>query len=172
VLAGPAVQIGVSLAVLFAMGIDPLDRNSYASSAPALAIWWTGPVMGLFNLVPVLPLDGGHVVLAALDRIIPAHSRRLMLWFSIALTVVGGIYLFLHPRYNGFVYFVIFPLLVQIQMLTAGKQQSAAQRSPLARAESMAWAETLLADAERMEPKGAALLGNWLRGARGRRLGG
>jgi Zn-dependent protease len=138
-LAGPAVQIGVSLAVLFAMGIDPLDRNSYASSAPALAIWWTGPVMGLFNLVPVLPLDGGHVVLAALDRIIPAHSRRLMLWFSIALTVVGGIYLFLHPRYNGFVYFVIFPLLVQIQMLTAGKQQSAAQRSPLARAESMAW---------------------------------
>jgi Zn-dependent protease len=139
-LAGPAVQIGVSLAVLFSMGIDPLDRNSYASSAPALAIWWTGPVMGLFNLVPVLPLDGGHVVLAALDRIIPRHSRRLMLWFSITLTVVGGISLFLHPRYNGFAYFVIFPLLVQIQMLTAGKQQSAAQRSPVARAESNAWA--------------------------------
>ena len=139
-LAGPAVQIGVSLAVLFSMGIDPLDRNSYASSAPALAIWWTGPVMGLFNLVPVLPLDGGHVVLAALDRIIPAHSRRLMLWFSVALTVVGGIYLISHPRYNGFAYFVIFPLLVQIQMLTAGKQQSAAQRSPVARAESRAWA--------------------------------
>jgi hypothetical protein len=69
-----------------------------------------GVVGGGLDDAHTVGVDGqpGHVVLAALDRIIPRHSRRLMLWFSIALTVVGGIYLFLHPRYNGFVYFVIF----------------------------------------------------------------
>lgn len=138
-LAGPAVQIGVSLIVLFAMGIDPLDHRSYASSAPALAIWWTGPVMGLFNLVPVLPLDGGHVVLAGLDAIIPKRSRQVMLWFSITVTGLGGIYLFSHPRYNGFAFFVVFPLLVQLQMLFAGSPRAAARQSPLAHAEARAW---------------------------------
>jgi Protein of unknown function (DUF1553)/Protein of unknown function (DUF1549) len=37
------------------------------------------------------------------------------------------------------------------------------QRPEFAAAEAMAWADTLLADAERMEPKGAALLSAWLR---------
>lgn len=138
--AGPAVQIGVSLIVLFAMGIDPLDHRSYASSAPALAIWWTGPVMGLFNLVPVLPLDGGHVVLAGLDALIPGRSRRVMLWFSLIVTGLGGLYLFSHPRYSGFAFFVVFPLLVQLQMLAAGSPRSAARPSPMARAEAQAWA--------------------------------
>lgn len=138
-LAGPAVQIGVSLAVLFAMGINPLDHSSYASSAPALAIWWTGPVMGLFNLVPVLPLDGGHVVLAALDTIIPGRSRRIMLWFSVALTAGAGIYLLVTPELRGFAYFVLFPLLLQVQMITSGSPGAPRRLSPLARAEAAAW---------------------------------
>ena len=37
------------------------------------------------------------------------------------------------------------------------------QRPEFAAAEAMAWADTLLADAERMEPKGAALFADWLR---------
>ena len=146
-LAGPAVQIGVSLAVLAAMGVDPLDHESYTSSAAALAIWWTGPVMGLLNLVPVLPLDGGHVVQAALDKVVPGRSRTIMLWLSIALTAAAGIWFFTNPRLAGFGYFVILPLLFQLQMLFANRSEPGRSRSPAAVAESHAW-ET--GDVERM----------------------
>lgn len=139
-LAGPAVQIGVSLAVLFAMGVDPLDHSSYTSSPAALAIWWTGPVMGALNLVPVLPLDGGHVVQAALDTVIPTRSRSVMLWFSIVLTSAAGLWFFTNPRLVGFGYFVIFPLIFQIQMLTARRAEPGRNRSPAAVGEAHAWA--------------------------------
>lgn len=138
-LAGPAVQIGVSLAVLAAMGIDPLDHASYTSSAAALAIWWTGPVMGLLNLVPVLPLDGGHVVQAALDTVLPGRSRTIMLWFSIVLTAAAGVWFFTNPRLVGFGYFIILPLVFQVQMLTARRAQPGRGRSPAAVGEAHAW---------------------------------
>ena len=73
-IAGPAVQIGVGVGALTLMGVNPIDPDSYGRSAASLAIWWTGPIMGLFNLVPVLPLDGGHIVMAGLDRIVPGRS--------------------------------------------------------------------------------------------------
>jgi Zn-dependent protease len=141
-IAGPAVQIGVGVGALIAMGINPIDSDSYTSTAPALAIWWTGPVMGLFNLVPVLPLDGGHIVLAGLDAITPRHSKKVMLWFSVALTGAGGVYLLSEPRFQGIAYFVLFPLMVQLQMLfgdspRAGTRRTA--RSVAAHAEGEAW---------------------------------
>jgi Zn-dependent protease len=144
-IAGPAVQIGVGVAALMAMGVNPLDSASYTSSPAALAIWWTGPMMGLFNLVPVLPLDGGHIVLAGLDAIAPKHSTRVMLWFSIALTSAGGIYLLSNTRSQGLAYFVLFPLMVQLQMLFADSPKAAAwsaarsARSVAAHGEAEAW---------------------------------
>ena len=142
-IAGPAVQIGVGVGVLIAMGVNPIDPDSYASTAAALAIWWTGPVMGLFNLVPVLPLDGGHIVLAGLEAITPGHARTVMLWFSVVLTGGAGIYLLSHPRFQGVAYFVLFPLMVQLQMLFAGSPRLAARssmRSVAAHGEAEAWA--------------------------------
>jgi Zn-dependent protease len=100
-IAGPAIQIGVSLAILVLMNVNPLERDSFASSPASLAIWWTGPVMGLFNLMPVLPLDGGHIALAGLDRLIPRHSQRVMVWFSIALTGGVGAWVILNPSFVG-----------------------------------------------------------------------
>lgn len=141
-IAGPAVQIGVGVGALFAMGINPIDPDSYTSTAASLAIWWTGPVMGLFNLVPVLPLDGGHIVLAALDAIVPHHSKRLMLWFSIVLTGGVGVYLLVHPRYQGIAYFVLFPLMVQMQMLFGDSPRARSRssaRSAAAHGEAAAW---------------------------------
>ncbi|HEX4980191.1 MAG TPA: hypothetical protein VFV63_00750, partial [Ilumatobacteraceae bacterium] len=46
--AGPGVHIASSLAVLAAMGVNPLNGDSYNRSAAAAAIWWAGPVIGLF----------------------------------------------------------------------------------------------------------------------------
>ncbi len=136
--AGPAVQIGVSVAILLLMGVNPIDRDSFGRSEAALAIWWTGPVMGLFNLAPVLPLDGGHIVQAGLDLVLPGRSRKVMLWFSITLTSLTGAVLLLNPELQGFGYFLMFPLLVQLQMLFADKPRTRT-RSIAARAEAVAW---------------------------------
>lgn len=139
-LAGPAVQIGLSVAVLLLMGVNPLDSDSFGDTAASLAIWWTGPVMGLFNLVPVLPLDGGHVALAALDALIPGRSRRVMVYFSIGLTVTIGAYLFTEPRLQGLAFFVLFPLMVQLQMLSAESRRSTTKVPVAAIGEAGAWA--------------------------------
>ena len=136
--AGPAVQIGVSLTVLLLMGVNPLERSSFADSAASLAIWWTGPVMGLFNLLPILPLDGGHIVQAGLDAIIPGRSQKVMLWFSLALTGSAAVVLLLHPRWNDFAFFLLFPGIVQLQMLFADKPRPGV-RSQAALGEAEAW---------------------------------
>ncbi len=48
-------------------------------------------VLGLFNLLPIPPLDGGHVALAALDHFFPvagvAKSRRV--WWANIFSLVG-----------------------------------------------------------------------------------
>jgi len=140
--AGPAVQIGISVSVLLLMGVNPLERTSYAASEAALAIWWTGPIMGLLNLIPILPLDGGHIVLAGLDRLVGDSSKKVMLWFSIGLTSAMGLYLMVSPGLEGLAVFVLFPLMIQIQMLTASRPQRP-NRGPNAAAaagEAAAWA--------------------------------
>lgn len=165
-LAGPATQIGVSVVVLTVMGVNPLDPP-YAHDHPAgAAIWWTGPVMGAFNLVPVLPLDGGHIALAALDRFFPGRSRRMMLWISLVLTAGGGIYLFLQPRLQGFGVFVLFPLLVQLQMLFARPASGDDRRLAGVRGEAHAWAT---GDVRRVPP--GLVPSPWFRAAQQLRQG-
>ena len=138
--AGPAVQIGVSVAVLTLMGVNPLDSDSFRQSAAALAIWWTGPVMGLFNLAPVLPLDGGHIVLAGLDKLLPGRSRVAMLYISIALTATFALLLFSSDTLRGFGAFAILPIIAQIQMLTVMRAPKRERPSAGAHGEAIAWA--------------------------------
>jgi Zn-dependent protease len=140
-LAGPAVQIGVSMSILLLMGVNPVQRSSFADTSASLAIWWTGPVMGLFNLLPILPLDGGHVVQAGLDRIIPGRSKKVMLYFSLALTGGTAMVLLLNPRWNDFAFFLLFPGMVQLQMLFADKPLvgGGGVRGQAAAGEAQAW---------------------------------
>ncbi len=119
--AGPGIQIAVSAAILVALGASPLERPSYATDPALLAIWWAGPVIGMFNLVPVLPLDGGNIVTTALDRIVPDRAERLMIWFSLAATGAFTLYTFTDERYRGFVLVIGFLLVSQLQMLGSSK---------------------------------------------------
>lgn len=120
--AGPGAQIVVSCAVLAAMGSNPLNPGSLRTDDAALAIWWAGPAIGLLNLVPVLPLDGGNILLNGVDRIVPGRSHRLVLWFSIGATGVAAILMFTVERYRGFGIFIAFLLIVQFQMLGGSKE--------------------------------------------------
>ena len=138
--AGPAIQISVSVVALWAMGVHPLHPGFGASDA-ARALWWAGPVIGLFNLLPILPFDGGNIVQAGLEVFLGKRASVVMLYASLAITIGGGLWLLSQPRFGTIaIYAAIFPLLAQFQMLRAhreSKQPTGLDAAALA--ETAAW---------------------------------
>ncbi|HEX2784119.1 MAG TPA: hypothetical protein VHN36_11070 [Ilumatobacteraceae bacterium] len=146
--AGPGIQIAVSVVALLAMGVHPLHPGAGASDA-ARALWWAGPVIGLFNLLPILPFDGGNIVLAGLEVLFPKKSRIVMLYASLAITIGGGLWLLSQPRWGTVaIYAVIFPLMAQIQMLRALREPEHGMEAAVV-GEAAAWRES---DLSRMIP--------------------
>ena len=141
--AGPAVQIGVGVAGLAVMGINPTDIDQVNTSAATFALWWAGPMIGLFNLLPVLPFDGGNIVLAGVEGVLKTRAKIVMLYFSIALTVSLAVYCFTSDRLRGLAIFVLLPLFAQVRMVMdhrdAGRPQTSTANY-FARAEAAAWA--------------------------------
>ncbi len=138
--AGPAIQISVSVVALWAMGVHPLHPGFGASDA-ARALWWAGPVIGLFNLLPILPFDGGNIVQAGLEVFLGKRASVVMLYASLAITIGGGLWLLSQPRFGTIaIYAAIFPLLAQFQMLRAhreSRQPTGLEAAALA--ETAAW---------------------------------
>ena len=73
--AGRRWRSSLGLAVLLAMGAEPALLDSVTDSPARYAIWWAGPVIGLVNLIPALPLDGGTIASIGIDRIAPGRGR-------------------------------------------------------------------------------------------------
>ncbi len=138
--AGPTVHIASSVAVLVAMGVNPLDFDSVGDTHAGAALWWAGPMIGILNLIPVLPLDGGHIALAGLEGLFGERALRVMVIASLVLTAGGAVALFSFGH-GGFGVFVAFLIINQLQLLGATKSRPGRQ-SPLARlttAEATAW---------------------------------
>lgn len=123
-LAGPAVQILLGVGVLAIMGVNPFDTDVIHGSASTLAVWFAGPILGLINLAPILPLDGGNIVMSGVDVFLPGRSRTVMIYFSIVATVIALVVVS-RGDYPISPLFLIFPLVVQIQMLQHRKTQQA-----------------------------------------------
>lgn len=140
--AGPVTQIVASLGVLAVMGVNPLSFDSIRESGDAAAaLWWAGPMIGALNLIPVLPLDGGHLALTGLEGLLGERALRVMSIASLAATIGGAVVLFSFGH-RGFGIFVAFLVLNQLQLVGA-TSPARATRSPLSRlteAESTAWA--------------------------------
>lgn len=128
-ISGPATQIVISLAVLFAMGVDPLSVDSARESDASLAIWWAGPVIGLLNLVPVLPLDGGHIAQTVLEAVLRRPARREMAIASLVVTIGIAVAMAVTGR-TDFVIFIAFLLIGQLQIVQATSRRPA--RAPAA----------------------------------------
>ncbi len=118
---GPGIHIASSVAVLYALGVNPFDRSSFDDTAATSAIWWAGPLIGGFNLIPILPLDGGHIVMQGLDRLIPGRAHRAMLLFSIGITGVAAALMFVSDEFRSFAIFIMFLMFSQFQMLGTTK---------------------------------------------------
>jgi Zn-dependent protease len=138
--AGPVTQITISVVILLAMGVNPLSLDSARASDASLAIWWAGPAIGALNLIPVLPLDGGHLALTGLEAFLGKQALRTMLIASLVLTGAGAVLLF-STDYGGFGIFVAFLLINQFQMLqsTAKPGSKGHPASRFINAEAQAW---------------------------------
>ena len=137
-LAGPLTQIGVSVAILVALGVNPLSIDSVTQSDMTAAIWWAGPAIGALNLIPVLPLDGGHLAQTGLEALIGKRARRAMAIASVAVTGAAAIAMFLTGR-SGFVLFIAFLLMSQLQILQATSKSGNTVQQRSIDVESQAW---------------------------------
>jgi len=124
-LAGPLTHIATSVVVLALMGINPLDRDSVNTSTAGQAIWWAGPIIGAFNLIPVLPLDGGHVVGTMLDRVLPGRANRVMLYASLGVTLAALASTPFLEQTRPLVVFIGFLLIIQLSSVFDDRRRHA-----------------------------------------------
>ncbi len=122
-IAGPGTHIAVSLATLVAMGVNPFSLDSVRQSDASAAIWWAGPAIGAMNLIPVLPLDGGHLVMTGLEAVIGRKAARVMAIASIVVTAAGAALMFSTGN-GGFGIFIAFLLISQIQILQSTRRSA------------------------------------------------
>ena len=89
--AGPAANLAMLLAWAGVLRLA-IDAPRYGWSAPLAAMAEAGVVANLVllvvNLVPILPLDGGRILLSLLPRGPAARFARFEQWSSHLLTVV------------------------------------------------------------------------------------
>ena len=120
------VHITAGAIVLALMGASVLDPASIVRDSPAAAVWWAGPVIGAFNLIPVMPLDGGNVVTSLLDVVIPGRARPFMLYVSVAVTVAAAVFFAISDEFRGFLVFLGLLLVMQLQSLFEERARHAA----------------------------------------------
>lgn len=144
-IAGPAVQVILGVVVLLAMGVDPLSHSDYASDYSSFAIWWAGPMIGLFNLIPVLPLDGGTIAGEIIDVFTPGRGRAIMARISPPVTAVAFVLMVLVPDLRPLSAFAAILLVLQMQIVSARSRPAhepemlERRRRMMADAEETAW---------------------------------
>lgn len=128
-LAGPVVQIGLGIIVLLFMGVNPLVHDQFAADYSSFAIWWAGPIIGVFNLIPVLPLDGGNIAAEVIDYCAPGRGRQVMAKISPVMTAVGFLFMILVDDLRPLAAFAAILLVLQLQTLSGlGRSTSQNQR--------------------------------------------
>ncbi|MFM7536599.1 MAG: metalloprotease [Acidimicrobiales bacterium] len=145
--AGPLAQIAGGGAALVVAGVNPLSSDQILDDVRWIALWWAGPALGLLNLVPALPLDGGHLLGLAADRIAPGRGMRAVLWLSAAVWCGATAYVLVDPTWRGFVLVTAMLAWFSIRELRSGSAPApgaidAARRSVDAarQAERTGWA--------------------------------
>ena len=118
-LAGPMLQVSTAVIALFVSGTLPWSRDDIGASDATLAIWWAGIALGLLNLVPLIPLDGGSIVASLIDSVAPSKGRAIMVRASFAITLFLIVVGFFTPL-QSFVPFLGLLAFMQWQSLSLG----------------------------------------------------
>jgi Zn-dependent protease len=86
-LAGPAMSLAIAGAAWLALGFAP------AAAAGVLGtLVWANAMLGVFNLVPAFPMDGGRVLRGLLhERIGPARATEIAAGLGRAVAIAMGL---------------------------------------------------------------------------------
>lgn len=89
--AGPVFGLGLGLLAYALLRAWPPEPGSVSAWTVAQFIW-VSIVWAAFNLLPILPLDGGNMLLAFLEGVRRKPSLALASWISLAIALaVGGL---------------------------------------------------------------------------------
>jgi Zn-dependent protease len=141
-LAGPLIQIATGCVVLIAFGVNPLSHDQFAADYWSFAIWWAGPAIGAFNLIPVLPLDGGTIAAEVIDFFAPGRGRTLMIKLSPPLTALGFVAMLLNDDLRQLAAFAAILLVLQLQMVSATAANTPDRHAALLERQRLLAAET------------------------------
>jgi hypothetical protein len=120
--AGPSLQITCAIAVLLLNSTNPFSRADITISDATIAIWWAGIALGVLNLVPLLPLDGGAFVASIVEHLMPGRGNDIVLKSSTALTaVLFGVCIV--SGNTEFAPVLVFMLFMQYQTLALPQRQ-------------------------------------------------
>jgi Zn-dependent protease len=90
--AGPAVGISIGGTVLVASLAGVFTGASPAVLRVLDFVLWVNLGWGVLNLLPILPLDGGHILASVAGMVAGRNGRIAARIFSIVLTVVIGLW--------------------------------------------------------------------------------
>jgi Zn-dependent protease len=144
--AGPLVQIVLGTAILLALGTAPWSYDDVRADALLLAVWWAGPILGLANLLPLVPMDGGNIVATGLDAVVPGRGYRLVQWWTMAVTAAALAAVVVSPTWRPWALTVALFAFWNWRTFTADRQRTPAAQDAARRnlvvaqaAERAAW---------------------------------
>jgi len=117
--AGSAVGIVAGLAVI------GLGRAGALDSLPDLAITflesfvWAGLVWGVLNWIPILPLDGGHMLQHGLEMFTPTRAAGI----ARVVSVIAGVAAVAAAFYYGQTFLAIFVGMITLIGLRSGRDE-------------------------------------------------
>ncbi len=123
--AGPLAEIVPGLVALLVLGANPFSIDSVTATDARLAIWWSGPILGLVNLLPLVPLDGGSILSAGLDGAAPGRGRQWALWWSLGASLVAVAVAMAVPGMRPMIVFFAFLIILQVRQLLAIRARQA-----------------------------------------------
>jgi Zn-dependent protease len=133
--AGPAVSFAIGLSLLIVgkfLGIDFTDRSLDGPLAIAFIKIgaWVNTAMGIFNLLPALPMDGGRIFRASLAAWIGSLSAtRIAAWVSRFFGVAFVGFGLFTGQYSLIIIGAMLFLMVWNELRVAEAQEAAKQRA-------------------------------------------
>lgn len=91
-LAGPGAGFILGFAVRFAQELGGLHPAHPLARVALFQFYWVNIVWGIFNLVPLLPLDGGNVFRSLAKHFAPFKGEKIARIVSLVIAAAGGLY--------------------------------------------------------------------------------
>ncbi|MEA3501940.1 MAG: site-2 protease family protein, partial [Actinomycetota bacterium] len=112
------------------LGVIALSRSGALDGIPDLAFVflqsfvWAGLVWGILNWIPILPLDGGHMLQHALEMVTPKKAAPI----ARVISVVTGVAVSAAALYFGETFLAIFVAMITFMGFREGRSDQAKKR--------------------------------------------